>query len=134
MNEDVLAVRKEILDEIGGRTLLDALAATAEHRRDEPAYSDRRTPEGGWRTLTWGELRETVLDVASGLVSLGIEHGDRLCIMGSNRLEHVLADMGALHAGAVPVTVYSTLSPTQVAWYARKVRPKVVVLEGATEL
>ncbi|MBO0842982.1 MAG: long-chain fatty acid--CoA ligase, partial [Nocardioides sp.] len=40
----------------------------------------------------------------------------------------------ALHAGAVPVTVYSTLSPTQVAWYARKVRPKVVVLEGATEL
>ncbi len=51
--------------------------------------------------------------------------------MASNRLEHVLADIGAMHAGAVPMSIYNTLSASQVAYVAAHSEPAVVVLETA---
>lgn len=132
---DVLVERKQLEEQIAGATVLSALAATVEKYGDQPAYSDRNTADGtGWRTLTWAQTREAALDVAAGLVGLGVEPGDRVCIMASSRIEHVLADSGALHAGATPVSVYATLSPEQVTWYARHAAPSVVVLEGADQL
>ncbi|GGO93909.1 long-chain acyl-CoA synthetase [Nocardioides phosphati] len=133
--DDVLLERKTLTERIAGATLLTRLADTARQYADQPAYSDRRTADGtGWRTVSWGEVREGALDVAAGLVTLGVEPGERVCIMASSRIEHVLADSGALHAGAVPISVYATLSPAQVTWYARHAAPHVVVLEGAEQL
>jgi long-chain acyl-CoA synthetase len=130
---DVLFERAAIEARIAGKTLLSVFAETVERMGDQPAYSDQQVGEG-WRTLTWNELREAALDVAAGLIDAGVEPGDRVCIMASNRIEHVLADLGALHAGAIPVSIYGTLSPDQVAWYARAAAPSVVILEGSEQL
>ena len=51
-----------------------------------------------------------------------------------NRVEHVLADLGALHAGAVPVTLYATFAPDQVAYVAADCAARVAVLDGADQL
>ncbi|MFN2524502.1 MAG: long-chain fatty acid--CoA ligase [Mycobacteriales bacterium] len=114
-------------------TLCAALADTVRDRGDLPAYSDRHG-EGGWRTLTWGELYEQVLDLAAGLVRLGLQPGDTVALMASNRTEHVLADLAVVHAGGTPMTVYATLAPAQVAYIAQHSTPSVVVLEGADQL
>jgi long-chain acyl-CoA synthetase len=107
-----------------------ALAATVEADGDAPAYSDK---QGGqeWRTLSWREVRETAIDLACAFVDLDVQPGDRVAIMASNRLEHVLADIGAMHAGAVPMSIYNTLSPSQVAYVAAHSEPAVAVLETA---
>jgi long-chain acyl-CoA synthetase len=124
--------RHDIEQAIAGRTIADALAATVQAHGDAPAFSDKVGVEGpGWRTLTWRELRETALDVAAALVDLGVRPGDRVAIMATNRLEHVLADIATVHAGAVPMSVYNTLSPAQVSYVAGHARPTVVVLETA---
>jgi long-chain acyl-CoA synthetase len=129
---DVLADRQDIEAAIAGRSIAAAFADTVEEQGDRPAYSDKIGIEGaGWRTLTWRELRETGLDVAAALVDLGVSPGDRVAIMASNRLEHVLADIGAMHAGATPMSIYNTLSPSQVAYVAGHSEPAVVVLENA---
>ncbi|MGN6723069.1 MAG: AMP-dependent synthetase/ligase [Marmoricola sp.] len=130
---DVLAERAKIEERIAGKTLLTAFADTVERMGDQPAYSDQNVGEG-WRTLTWNEMRESALDLAAALIDVGVEPGDRVCIMASNRIEHVLADLGTLHAGAIPVSIYGTLSPDQVAWYARAAAPRVVILEGADQI
>ena len=114
--------------------MVDALAETVALHGDEPAYSDRSPAADGWRTLTWSELHASVLDLAGGLVRLGLEPGDVVALMLSNRLEHVLADMAAVHAGGTPMTVYATLAPEQVAFIAGNSRPTVVVLEGPAQL
>ena len=129
---DVLVERAEIEATIAGKTLLSAFADTVSRMGDQPAYSDQNTAEG-WRTLTWRELRESALDLAAALIDAGAAAGDRVCIMASNRIEHVVADQGILHAGLVPVSVYGTLSPDQVTWYARASAPSVVILEGADQ-
>ncbi len=131
---DVIAERTEIDAVIAGRSIAHAFADTVAEQGDHPAYSDKIGIEPGspdWRTLSWNELREAGLDVAAALVDLGVQPGDRVAIMGSNRIEHVLADIGALHAGATPMSIYNTLSRSQVAYVAEHSTPAVVVLETA---
>ncbi|MGO4257883.1 AMP-dependent synthetase/ligase [Marmoricola sp. RAF53] len=129
---DVLAERAEIDAAIAGRNIAHAFADTVARLGDAPAYSDKVGIEGpGWRTLSWSELRSQALDVAAALIDLGVEPGDRVAIMATNRIEHVLADIGAMHAGAIGMSIYNTLSPSQVAYVSDHAAPAVVVLENA---
>ncbi|WP_297739201.1 AMP-dependent synthetase/ligase [Nocardioides sp.] len=134
MTEDVLAHRTRIEELVGGRTLIDCLAETAAEFADEPAYSDKhgeigQAGEDGWRTLTWSGVRELGLDVAAALVQNGVGVGDTVAVMATNRIEHMAADMGAVHAAATPMSIYNTLSPDQVAFIAAESQPKVVIVE-----
>ena len=54
--------------------------------------------------------------------------------MMPNRLEHVLADFGVMHAGGVPVTFYATLAPEQIAFMAGNCDATIAVIDGASEL
>jgi long-chain acyl-CoA synthetase len=129
---DVLAERHEIEALIEGRSIADAFAETVSERGDAPAFSDKVGIEGSaWRTLSWHELREQGLELAAAFVELGVQPGDRIAIMASNRLEHVLVDIGAMHAGATSMSIYNTLSRSQVAYVAGHAAPRVVVLESA---
>jgi long-chain acyl-CoA synthetase len=133
---DVLAERARIEEQIAGRTMIDALADTVAAYADAPAYSDKHdVPEGeSWRTLTWSQTRDLALDVAAGLIELGVGVGDTVAIMASNRNEHFLADIGAVHAGATPMSIYNTLSTEQVAFVAGHSEPAVVIVENADHL
>ncbi len=135
---EILVERERISAQIGQRSLVDALAETARQWGEEPAYSDRHQVPGdspdGWRTLTWQQTRERALDAAAGLVALGVEPGATVAIMATNRVEHVLADMGAVHAAAVPLSVYNTLSPEQVAYVAEHSGARHVIVENADHL
>ena len=133
---DVLTRRADIAARIAGRTLIDVLAETAETYADDPAYSDKHdVPEGeSWRTLTWAQVRSQAMDAAAGLIELGVAPGDTLAIMASNRIEHFLADIAAVHAAATPMSIYNTLSVEQVSFIAEHSRPRVVVLETTDHL
>ncbi|GAA1133253.1 long-chain fatty acid--CoA ligase [Nocardioides aquiterrae] len=129
---DIASERARIQEQIEGRTLVDALADTARKHAGQPAYSDRHhVPEGeSWRTITWEETRERALDAAAGLIELGVATGDTVAIMATNRTEHFLADMAAVHAAATPMSIYNTLSTEQVAYVAGHAQPTVVFLES----
>jgi len=132
MSNDVLSERARIEAAVAGRTLVDALAETASTHADKPAYSDKHeVPEGeAWRTISWAQTRELALDVAAGLMAAGVEPGDTVAIMATNRIEHFLADMGAVHAAATPMSIYNTLSQEQVAFVAAHAQPTAVILEN----
>jgi len=130
---------------LSDQTLPEIIAATAAAHGDAPAYSDRHATSGGgagpgaaenttWRTVTWSRLRHDARAVAAALVERGLAAGDTVAIMASNRIEHVVADLTAVHAGAVPTSVYATLAPEQVAYVAGHAQPTVVVLEGTDQL
>jgi long-chain acyl-CoA synthetase len=128
MSEDrVEAERRQIEQEIKGRTLCDLLAEHAAGHGDAPAMSWKR--DGAWQTLSWREYRERVAEVAMGLAGLGVGKGDFVATMATNRPEHVLADQGAVHAGATPTSFYFTLAPEQVQYVAGHCEAKVAVLE-----
>ncbi len=84
--------------------------------------------------MSWRELRDQGLEIAAAFVELGVQPGDRVAFMASNRIEHVLADIGAMHAGATSMSIYNTLSRSQVAYVAEHSAPTVVVLETSDHL
>lgn len=130
--ERTLRERAAVEAEIEGRTLVDWLRTTAEEDGDAPALSDR--VGDGWRTLTWAQYRGAALEAASAFAGAGIRPGEVVALMLPNRSEHLIADMGAVHAGAVPFTVYATFAPEQVAFVAQDCGVRMAVLEGADEL
>ncbi|MFD0900545.1 AMP-dependent synthetase/ligase [Actinomadura sediminis] len=124
--------RAELDRALAGRTVCGELAETADLHGDRPAYSD---PDGaGWRTLTWAETRARALETAAGFAALGLRPGEVVALMMPNRSEHVLADLGAVHAGGVPTTVYATLAAEQIAFVAGDCAAKYAVLDGRDQL
>ena len=75
-----------------------------------------------------------MLEIAAGFAALGLEPGESVAMMMVNRSEHVLADLGAVHAGGVGCTVYSTFAPDQIAFVAGDVGARIAVLGGPAEL
>ncbi|HEY2552258.1 MAG TPA: AMP-dependent synthetase/ligase [Streptosporangiaceae bacterium] len=132
MTNDILEQRAAMQARVAGRTLCEQLRDTAAASGDMPAYSDR---DGGpWQTMTWQQTLQQARELAAGLIALGLQPGERVAMMMPNRLEHVLADLGTLHAGGVPVTVYATLAAEQISYVAGNCDARIAVLDGASEL
>jgi long-chain acyl-CoA synthetase len=129
----VMEERESIEASIAGRTVCDELLMTAEKCGDLPAYSARAVT-GEWDTLTWAQARQRVLELAAAFAAVGIAPGDAVALMMPNRPEHVLADLGVVHARGVPTTVYATLPPGQVQFVAAHCAAKIAVLNGQDEL
>jgi long-chain acyl-CoA synthetase len=89
---------------------------------------------GSADTLTWRQVRDEVAVLSRGLADLGLSSGDRLLIMMSSRPEHWLVDLAAACLGAVPSTVYATLSVDQLRYLARHSHAGIVVLENEEAL
>jgi long-chain acyl-CoA synthetase len=132
VSSDIVRQRDEIESAIAGRTLCDELRQVAETSGDADAYADQAGDR--WRSLTWEQARHRVLEVAAGFAALGLAPGERVALMLPNRSEHVLADLGAVHAGGLGVTLYATLAPEQIAYVAADCDARIAVLDGAAEL
>jgi long-chain acyl-CoA synthetase len=113
-----------------GLTIPGLLHRNATEHASLPALSQL----GRADTLTWSELRDQVAHVARGLALLGLRSGDRMLIMMSGRPEHWVVDLAAVHLGAVPSTVYATLSAEQLRYLAEHSGAEIIVLEGDAEL
>jgi long-chain acyl-CoA synthetase len=132
MTAQTLQQRAEIERVAGDRTVCDLLDRTAAAEGDDPAYSNE--DGDGWQTLTWAQVRQQVRELAAGFAALGLAPGERVALMLPNRTEHVLADLGAVHAGGLGVTIYATLAPEQIAFVAGDCDARIAVVDGAGEL
>src|SRR5829696_9467477 len=108
-------------------TLCEAFVRTAADRPDAVAL---RTPRDA-TTVTWAQYSERVERIAAGLLALGVERGDTIALMLLNRPEFHLVDTAALHAGAIPFSVYNTSSLEQANQIFDNARPVVAVTERA---
>jgi long-chain acyl-CoA synthetase len=98
-------------------TLADVVFERAE--RKPQAVMMRRQADGGgppWREVTAAQFRDEVTALAKGLISAGIEAGDRVALLSRTRYEWTLADYAIWAAGAVSVPIYETSSAEQVEW------------------
>jgi long-subunit acyl-CoA synthetase (AMP-forming) len=108
-------------------SLCDAFQTTA---AIDPSAVALRTPDDAV-TITWGQYRDRVKAIASGLAALGVGANDTVALMLTNRPEFHLADTAALHLGAIPFSIYNTSSPEQVRYILGNAESKVVITERA---
>jgi len=106
-------------------TLAEAFRITAAERADEVAIRTRQDEFA----ITWGELRERVDALAGGLARLGVQRGDTVALMLSNRPEFHLCDLAAMMLGATPFSLYTTYTPEQIGYLIGDAQAKVLICE-----
>jgi len=125
--QDVLAERAAIDAAVSGKTVCTIFREAVATWGDRPAL--RWKEDGGWRSLTWREYRDEVAAVTLALRSLGFGPGQFGLIMARNTPEHVIADLGIVHAGGAAISVYNTLAPEQVEYVANHSEATVAFAE-----
>ncbi|OLD53184.1 MAG: hypothetical protein AUI56_04795 [Actinobacteria bacterium 13_1_40CM_2_66_13] len=126
---DVLAERAAIDAAVSGKTVCTAFADAVAKWGEKPAL--RWKDDGDWRTLTWRDYRDEVAAVTLALRSLGFGPGQFGLIMARNAPEHVIADLGLVHAGGAAISVYNTLAPEQLEYVANHSEATVAFVEDA---
>ncbi len=107
--------------------------------KDQVARSSERTAlrwkQGGqWVTKSWRDYYETGRKIAAGLVSLGVQHKDRVAIIANTRREWVECDAGILFAGAATVPIYQTLTVEQTEYIISNSESKVLIVENPQQM
>ncbi|MFB6352204.1 MAG: long-chain fatty acid--CoA ligase [Bradymonadaceae bacterium] len=83
-----------------------------------------------WESLSWADYGRKCREFAGALIASGYEPDDKVAICAYNCPEWVVADVGAMVGRAVPVGIYHTNSPDEVAYIARHSESKVLVVEN----
>jgi long-chain acyl-CoA synthetase len=99
---------------------------------DHPAVRFKR--DGSWHERSFAEIGEEIRVLALGLIELGIEPGDRVCVLANTRPEWAYTAFAIWSAGAVVVPIYPTNSPGECEWVAGNSGAVAVVCENAAQL
>lgn len=105
-------VKEPIDSDINLFDLLDNRAK----RDPEGAMIEYKGDDGTWHPYSAQVFRDMVIDLAKGLVGLGVNKGDSVAIVSRTRREWTALDMAIMSIGALTVPVYETNSASQVSW------------------
>src|SRR4051794_7359707 len=106
-------------------TVAEAFRITAARCAGEIAVRTRGD-EVAW---TWGELRERVDALAAGLAGLGLQRGECVALLLSNRPEFHLCDLAVVTAGGTPFSIYQTSSAEQITHVVADAAARIVITE-----
>ena len=71
---------------------------------------------GIWIPFTWQDYYDNVKNLSLGMVSLGLERGDKVAMIGDNRPEGLWAEMAAMCAGGVGVWLFQDCMMDEVKY------------------
>ena len=98
-----------------------------------------RTPEGlayvqyqdgDWCKFSWEQIRNEVARWQAAMTADGLQPGDRVAIMCSNRREWVICDQAAMGLGLVTVPVYTNDRAENIAWILTDSGASMLMLES----
>ncbi|MDF1576102.1 MAG: AMP-binding protein [Bacteroidales bacterium] len=88
--------------------------------------------DGAYRSTSYGQMREQVYQFAAGLMSLGIEKGDRITLLAEGRTWWVVAEMGMFYLGAINVPISIQLNePADLKFRIKHSESRMVVVSAS---
>ncbi|MBW1841249.1 MAG: AMP-binding protein [Deltaproteobacteria bacterium] len=89
---------------------------------------------GIWRPITWHDYLENVKEITLGLISLGLENGDKISMIGDNRPEGLWAEMATMCAGGVGVWLFQDCLVEEVKYIINHSDTRFMFGEGQEEV
>ena len=86
-------------------TIIDFVEKYTRQFADHPYL--REKVDGEWKVITQEQTRKEAYRIGAGLISLGLQKGDKIALLSESRAMWILAELGAMYAGAtdVPLSV-----------------------------
>jgi len=84
-------------------------------------------PTNDYRSMTWKETRDQVLEFGRGLMTLGLNKEDRVAIFAEDRPRWIIADQAIQACGAIGVPLYPTLTKDELAFMVSDSGSKIII-------
>jgi acyl-coenzyme A synthetase/AMP-(fatty) acid ligase len=86
------------------------------------------------RTLSYGDLRDTVGRFAALLRERGIRPNDRVALLANNSIEQLLCYFGVMAAGATVCTIHVEMNRNQLGNIFARLKPKLILYQDGLKL
>ncbi|MDP9347202.1 MAG: long-chain fatty acid--CoA ligase [Actinomycetota bacterium] len=116
----------------GSKTIADLIGRAAAQYADRVAV--RHKLDGAWHDVTFAQVGAVVSELGRGLIDLGLEPGERVCILSDTRPEWTYSDFAISGAGGVVVPIYPTNSPEECEWVAGNSESVGVICEDVEQV
>jgi long-chain acyl-CoA synthetase len=116
----------------GSLTIADLIPTAAGEHAEKTAVRYKR--DGAWQDVSYSQLADIVQEIGLGLIDLGLQPGERICILANTRPEWSYADMAATSAGLTVVPIYQTNSPEECLWVISDSGACAIVCENEEQL
>jgi long-chain acyl-CoA synthetase len=113
-------------------TLPQMLRENARNHPDRVAI--RQKEFGIWTPCAWRHYFDRARRVGLGFRALGLSEGGHVAILSENRIEWVLAQLGANIVGGVAVGVYPTSPANEVAYVLAHSESEIIVCEDQEQV
>ncbi len=97
----------------------------------------RQPINGEYKTFTWQEVNDQARRLASALLSLGLDKGDRVALFSKNCAEWFISDYAIQLAGLISVPLYPMQTPDAIEYVLTHSESKAIIigkLDGAKEM
>lgn len=94
----------------------------------DKAFCDKVT--GEWRYYSTKEAKEIIDNISLGLLSIGVNPGEKIGIISHNRVEWNFVDFGILQIGAINIPFYPNTSEENYRYIFNDAEVKIVFVEN----
>jgi len=116
----------------GSHTIAGLIPRSAAEHAEHAAVRYKR--DGAWHDVSYAQVADIVQEIGLGLIELGIQPGERVCILANTRPDWSYVDLAATSAGAVVVPIYQTNSPEECLWVISDSGACAIVCEDDEQL
>ena len=110
------------------KTIKEILFKACHRYQDRAALKSKR--DGVFQPITYYELKDRVAELATCYFELGLVKGDRVALLGENRIEWVIAYLAAVTSGMVAVPVDRDLKEREIRHILDFSDTKMLVISG----
>ena len=89
---------------------------------------------GAYVDISWNEWAEEVRHIAAGLLSRGVQPGDKVALLSENRPEWAFVDLGILSTGGADVPIYPTNRVPQITYIINNSEAAIVFVSSEEQL
>jgi len=107
---------------------------TKYEKSDKTAFAYKPSTDEAYRTISWGEVHQDVIYVASYLLQNNVEKAERVAILSENRYEWAVVDLAIQMVGAINVSLYNTLPANQCAYILQNSEARIFFVSTGIQL
>jgi long-chain acyl-CoA synthetase len=105
------------------------------HAAERPSAPALREKEYGiWQTTSWADLAKLVEAIACGLHQAGLQRGEHMVIVGSNRPRLSATMLAAQALGAIPVNLYQDAAAPECVFPINNAEVRFCVVEDQEQV
>ena len=114
--------------------LADLFIKQANKNRSKVAIEYRLRRNEPYRTISWRHFNTQVMEIAYGLIELGLKKNNKIAILSNTRYEWAECDLAILSVGGVVVPIYPTLPDEAVNYILNNSECQIVIVEDKGQL